>query len=260
MNLRLLVNPKEAEGHPIELFFVGAVYAFLGVMLSLLLFPEQASMVMITITVAAATPIVFHIITFETMKQHVRYVSEHRRAMVVFTLLFLGFVVGYLAGFFILPAGFREQVFSAQAQAITSLTGGFINFAPISQILFNNLRVLFFTVLLSLFFGAGGIFILAWNASVLALALGSFILNKMAMGSPMIVAVGASLAKYMIHGIPEMAAYFVGALAGGIVFNAVVRKLWSKRVFLEVLLLLLFASLILVGAAGLEVYFKPLVR
>ena len=30
--------------------------------------------------------------------------------------------------------------------------------------------------------------------------------------------------RYMIHGIPEIAAYFIAGLAGGIVFNSVIRK------------------------------------
>jgi uncharacterized membrane protein SpoIIM required for sporulation len=53
-----------------------------------------------------------------------------------------------------------------------------------------------------LIFGAGAIFILAWNASVIAAAIGIFAnsdLSKLPMG----------VMRYMIHGIPEIGAYFI---------------------------------------------------
>jgi len=250
MNLRLLIDPKEAEGHPFELFWVGAVFAFLSVVLSPWLFPEHPSIVMIGVTIAASTPIVYHILSFEMMKKHVKFIQEHRQAIIVFGSLFFGFVAGYLAGFLIMP-----DVFLAQTGAIAKLTGSF--WGSSGPIILDNVRVLLFCVLLSVFFGTGAILILAWNASVLAAALGSFILSKLAAGSPVITAVGAGLAKYLIHGIPEMIAYFIGGLAGGMVFYSVITKNKPKRVLLEALLLVLLSVVILVIAAMIEVSVFP---
>jgi len=250
MNLRLLIDPKEAEGHPFELFWVSAVYAFVSVLLSSLLFPEYPSVVMIGITIAASTPIVYHILSFEMMKKHVKFVQEHRQAIIVFGSLFFGFVAGYLAGFLIMP-----DVFIAQTSTIAKLTGSF--WGSSGPIILDNVRVLLFCVLLSVFFGTGSMLILAWNASVLATALGSFILSKLAAGSPLIVAVGASLGKYMVHGIPEMIAYFIGGLAGGMVFYSVITKNETKKVLLEAVLLVLLSVIILVIAAMIEVSVFP---
>jgi uncharacterized membrane protein SpoIIM required for sporulation len=56
----------------------------------------------------------------------------------------------------------------------------------------------------SLIFGAGAIFVLAWNASVIAAAVGIFSKN--------IGNLPLGIARYMIHGIPEITAYFVAAV------------------------------------------------
>ena len=232
----------------------------MGVWLSLLLFPEYASMIMMTITVAASTPIVFRIISFEA-KRHAtktKHLFEHRKALQVFTFLFIGFLLGYTVGFFSLPLALRDLVFSAQAEAITALTGGF-NMVWFNEIVFNNLRILLFCLILSLFFGTGGTLILAWNASVMALAIGSFILAKMAAGSPMVFAVAASLSRYLIHGIPEMVSYFMAGLAGGLIFHSIARKNWSRQVAWEAFLLVLASAALLVVSALVEVYFRPFV-
>jgi uncharacterized membrane protein SpoIIM required for sporulation len=69
------------------------------------------------------------------------------------------------------------------------------------------------------------------------------------------------LARYMIHGIPEIAAYFVGALAGGIISVAIIRRdlkgerMW--RIFQDALILMLIAVAILIVAGLIEVYITP---
>jgi uncharacterized membrane protein SpoIIM required for sporulation len=68
--------------------------------------------------------------------------------------------------------------------------------------------------------------------------------------------------RYMIHGIPEIGAYFVGALAGGIVSVAIIRKDLrgerSWKILQDSLILVIIAVLILVVAALMEVYLTPL--
>ena len=112
-----------------------------------------------------------------------------------------------------------------------------------------------FTLIFSLIFGAGAIFVLAWNASVIAAAIGIFTgydWKEIPIG----------IARYMIHGFPEIAAYFVTALAGGIFGVGVIRNGIKSKVFLRILentVMLLFIALIfLIIAAVIEVYFTPL--
>ena len=66
----------------------------------------------------------------------------------------------------------------------------------------------------------------------------------------------------MIHGFPEIAAYFITALAGGIfgvsVLRNGVRDPKFLRVVENVVILLFIAIIILIFAAAVEVYFTPL--
>jgi uncharacterized membrane protein SpoIIM required for sporulation len=100
----------------------------------------------------------------------------------------------------------------------------------------------------------GAIFILAWNASVISSAIG--------------ITAGANLAnlplglmKYMIHGIPEIGAYFVGALAGGIISIAIIKhdvhseKFWV--ILQDSLNLVILSVILLFVAALIEVFITP---
>jgi len=116
----------------------------------------------------------------------------------------------------------------------------------------------------------GAIFILTWNASVIGTAMGNFIRSNLAYYSNLvgfekvtqyfqIISIG--LLKYIIHGLPEILAYFVAGLAGGIISVAVIRHDFGTRKFEHILLdsadLLLLSIFILFLAGLLEVYVTP---
>jgi uncharacterized membrane protein SpoIIM required for sporulation len=111
-----------------------------------------------------------------------------------------------------------------------------------------------FTLVFSLVFGAGAIFILIWNASVIASAFGMFAenLGRMPLG----------MLRYLVHGLLEISSYFVAALAGGIVSVAFIRKdLRGERMWVilqDALILIIVAVLILIASAFMEVYLTPL--
>ena len=132
------------------------------------------------------------------------------------------------------------------------------------------MKVLAFSILFSFIYGAGAIFILAWNATVIGAAMGNFIrANISAYSSSFglfqagnyfhVVSLG--LLKYSIHGIPEIAAYFYGGLAGGVISVALIRGHFRTEKFSRVMVdfseLVLIAVGFLIAAAFLEVYLTP---
>ena len=175
--------------------------------------------------------------------------------------------------FVFLPGDLSNSVFSSQLNAIdvvnSQFTGNFFNNGSFWFILGNNLKVLFFAIFFSFFYGAGAIFILTWNASVVGAAAGTFIRDLLhdkllaagAIGAASyFTAVGTGLARYLIHGIPEMAAYFIGGISGGLVSVAMVHYSTPhfRRVMKDSFAVLGVAVIFLIVAAFIEVGITPI--
>ncbi len=68
--------------------------------------------------------------------------------------------------------------------------------------------------------------------------------------------------RYMVHGVPEILAYFIAGLAAGIVSIAIIRHDFNSKKFQHILLdstdLLLLSLAVLLIAALLETFVTPL--
>lgn len=281
--IELLMKPKKAERKPWEMFFIGAFWASVALLLTTFVFgndsvlKDGSGLLVVIFTVIACMPFMYYIIKLEEEKDieissSGKLIKEHSKALWAMIWMFLGFAVALSFLYLALPnsAGqnfnFQIKTFCAinspnlyeyciEQHGIPSMTGQATGGNVLFAIFANNVYVLIFTILFSLIFGAGAIFILVWNASVIAAAIGIFAQGKM-------VNLPLAFGRYMlIHGLPEIAAYFIGALAGGIVSVAVIRKdlhgegTW--KILQDSLLLIIIAIGILVVAALLEVYLTP---
>jgi hypothetical protein len=282
--IEMLVKPKRAERRPWELFFVGMFYAAVSLLLVSFVFgkdsilKEGSGLLVVTFTVICCLPFMYYLIKLEEGKDieindSGKLIKEHSKAIRALIWMFLGFVVAFSVLYIVLPdqAGqnfnFQIKTFCAinspsnfdycigQHGIAPTGTGAATRMGSVTGIFANNIYVLIFTIIFSLAFGAGAIFILVWNASVIAAAIGIFTKKSL-------VHLPLGLARYMIHGIPEIGAYFVGALAGGIVSVAVIRRdlvgegRW--RILQDSLLMIIIAIVILFLAALMEVYLTPL--
>jgi len=281
--IELLMKPKRAERRPWELFFVGMFWASVSLLLVTFVFgkdsilKEGSGLLVVTFTVISCLPFMYYLIKLEEGKDveiddSGVLIKEHSKAVHALMWLFLGFVVALSFWYLVLP-GTAGQNFNFQIKTFCAInspshytycieqhgipvgTGSATGTTAILSIFSNNIYVLIFTILFSLAFGAGAIFILVWNASVIAAAIGIF-----AKGELINLPIGVM--RYMIHGVPEIGAYFVGALAGGIVSVAVIRKdlrgegTW--KILQDSLLMIIIAIGILFVAALMEVYLTPL--
>jgi len=286
--LELLINPRKAEREPWEMFFIGLFYSALSILLVDWIFLKDAvlssysSILIVTFTVMFSIPFMYYIIKLEEMKERkeesgLSLIREHGKALAALVYLFLGFVVAFAIFYMAMPEQITVINFKAQIEqycAINSnnfadcvkssgiMTGDTLHsintYASASQhffsILTNNIFVMIFVLIFSFAFGAGAIFILAWNASVIGTAIGIFTkaaINKIHLG----------LIRYMVHGIPEIAAYFVAALAGGILSIAIIRHELGNKKFIKIMqdtiTLLLIAVIILIFASFIEVFITP---
>ncbi len=282
MVVESVLNALKAEKKPALLIVIGFLYCSLALLLAITTFKAQASMVFVFLTVLGAIPLMYNIIKSEEKKDvsdfhEVALLKEHWKALVALMALFLGITLAVTLWYSVLPGETVGHLFADQIGTFNSLNGritGFTwleNVGRFTTIFFNNIKVLIFCILFSFLYGAGAIFILTWNASVIGTAMGNIIRSNLAtiakvFGLEQIgqyfSAISIGLLRYMIHGIPEILSYFVAGLAGGIISIAVIRHDFEGRKFEHVILdsadLLLVAIGLVFIAGILEVWVTPL--
>ncbi|MBI3033818.1 stage II sporulation protein M [Candidatus Woesearchaeota archaeon] len=281
MVLELLINPKKAEKTPWEMFFLGLVYASVAMLLSMWIFEDNISMVMVFLTVLSCTYLIQGTFRLEekkdeNLKKEISRLKEHAKALSFLMFLFLGFTLAFSLGYVFMPAESLNKVYGVQMTTIESInspgTTGNSTAATglFTKILFNNLKVLFFSFLFAFFYGAGAIFILAWNASVVGTAIGSFTRNGLAnvANTLGLTSIGSYLSsyslgllRYLTHGWLEILAYFTAALAGGIISISMLKHDIRSPEFGKTLVdfanLAAISVIMLVIAAAVEVYVTP---
>ena len=265
MVLESLISVKKAEKQPEDMLPIGITYSSIAIWLAIWLFPGQASSTAILFTVIATLPILLQVFYFEEKKEaRTKKISlkTHRQAIPFFIYLFLGLLISFTFWYVVLPEASAAKLFSTQINTISSINSGgnLVLSEKIYSIFFNNFKVLIAAILLSILYGAGSVFIFAWNASVIAVAIGSVIKHAGQTSFPLFA--GAFL-KYIVHGIPEVTAYFLGGLAGGILSYAIVRHEYGTKKFTHTLLdsldLIAAAVILLVLAAVIEVFVTPMI-
>jgi uncharacterized membrane protein SpoIIM required for sporulation len=283
--LEFLINPKKAEKRPWEMFFIGLFYSIVSlllvdfVFLKNSIFANYTSIMIIFFTVLLCVPFVFYLFLYEErkefkIKKERKILEEHGKAIAALMFLFLGMLIGFSLSVLIFPSTARTN-FEMQIHAYCNINmqydikscfdylsegklvpqaakGNYIE--RFFGIFVNNLYVLFFVIIFSLIFGVGAIFILTWNASVIAIAIANLARVKN---------FGLAFSHYMLHGIPEITAYFVAGLAGGIISMAVIRHDYKSKEFWIVLQdsvdLIILSIIILLLSAFIEVFLSPFV-
>jgi len=279
--LESIINPKRVERGSIKMLFVGLIYGSLSLLLVKWFFSSDpvlsnySGMIVVTFCVMFSLPFMYYLIKQEEAEdEQVEGVLNvwrvHKDAIYAFMWLFLGFIIAFSVWHIVLQ---DMNLFNAQLQtycminspgdiencvarsSIDTISGAATREVRFFSIIENNVYVMIFTLLFSLIFGAGAIFILAWNASVIAAAIGIFTKYEWK-------EIPFGISRYMIHGFPEIAAYFITALAGGILGVGIIRNGFKSPKLIKILensaILLFIALIVLVIAAAIEVYFTPI--
>lgn len=280
MVMESLKNPFSAENKPWHLFFIGALYATIGIFMANWIFKDYASMIMVFLIVMACIPLLYKTLKYEEKKDitlkggEVTLLREHGKALSFLIFLFMGCTLALVLWYVVLPSDMVHSSFDSQVTTIRAInsriTGGATNVQTFTNILLNNMKVLIFCVLFSFLYGAGAIFILTWNSSVIAAAIGNYIRSNLAVAassvglekiSSYLSIVSIGIMRYFFHGIPEITAYFIGGLAGGIISVAVIKEKFGTKRFEKIILdssdLILISVVILIFAAFVEVYITP---
>ncbi len=281
----MLINPAKAERKPWEMFFVGVFYASISILLVEWIFKNDpvlsgaGGILVVTFTVMFSIPFMFYMFRIEETKSSqdgssaFQMIKDHRKAIWAFMWLFVGFVIGFSFWYILLPTtGTLEQQLDTFCNINrpndpnckntvlvrdpnTSPTAFATNKERMFLIFANNTYVLIFTLIFSLLFGAGVVFILAWNASVIAAAIAIFTKSDLSY-------LPVAMLRYFVHGLPEIGSYFIAALAGGMISFAVIRREIGTERFWKVLQdslnLIILAIILLFVSALIEVFITPL--
>src|SRR3989344_2664365 len=123
MVLESLLSPEKAENKPWELFFIGFIYATVGIFLALWIFRDQASLIMVFLIVIAAIPLVYNTMKYEESKDLIitkesSLLKEHSKAVTFFMFLFLGITMASVLWYVMLPADMTSLLFEKQTSTI----------------------------------------------------------------------------------------------------------------------------------------------
>lgn len=296
MVLEDLIPVRLAEEKPLNMLPIAFLYSTLAIFLSLWIFPANAAIVAVFLITIACIPLMLNVIGFEKQKSEssktylrdlifsfIKNGSQNPfggKVIPFFIFLFLGLSLAITFWYVLLPQDMLVNLFYLQLNTIKeinlNLSGSAVQIFSQSyfmRILINNVKVLAFSILFSFIYGAGAVFVIAWNASVIGVAMGDGIrkaISQVAGTSGLVAVAGYSsaistgLLRYLIHGVPEILAYFVGALAGSLISLAVVRHEYNSEKFKQTVMhsmgLFGLAILILLIAAVIETTISPLIR
>lgn len=290
MVLELLFTEKSVKRHPVFMLAESMLLATIGIWGAAYLFPQSASIVALVLTTIGLIPLFHQLLNDEELDEEKKpglpltFLGRHGEIVEIFGYFFLGLVIAYSVWFYVLPATpvedacfgicidipSRDMVFAEQEKAlgvVSSIRGNFALENDVTKgdcfgthksvdrcanfIFQNNAGVLGFAIVLSLLYGVGAVLLLGWNASVLGVKIGQWGHEFQNLGTGFFQAVGI-----LGHGIPEFLAYFLGAIAGGIISAAITQGHFRTKAFeiiaKDTIVLILIAYALLLVAAFIE--------
>ncbi|MBU1198027.1 stage II sporulation protein M [Candidatus Micrarchaeota archaeon] len=270
MVIESMVSPLKAEKNPPAIMLLGFTFVTLAVWLATAVLEiEPKSMMMLVFVVIPSIPFILKLFESDEMALEEgrvlgsRTLAKHFSVILVLIAYFLGMTIGFTFWYVYLPEELAHDVFSIQIEELkgikaigANLSGAFLftltgltqsaetgaatseKFAPTFEIIFlHNLWVLFLIIAFSVIYGAGSVFILVWNASVVGVFLANFARQFVFHESTYTLAsgVGVGLLGLIPHGSFELLSYLIGAMAGGVLSAAIVRGRFSQGRFWEIM-------------------------
>ncbi|MGC9133022.1 MAG: stage II sporulation protein M [Nanopusillaceae archaeon] len=188
-----------------------------------------------------------------------RYKDYFLASFIIFFASIFGFYISYLMNY---------SLFYPQLQAIGDIRmhvlalsyGQIISTNKLfTYILFNNMTVLLLFFSFSIIFGAGAIYLLLWNSSIIGVFLGlkATEINTTNIFYKYIFYPFLSLSEMLPHGLLEFLGYFLAALSGNILSMAFIKGLDKEtleNILSDSLALFVLSILFIFIAAVIEAY------
>ena len=270
MVLESLIGEKNIRKHPIYMLLITFIISIGSIIAAYHIAPSHSSVLSVAFITIGLIPVVHNILTKEEYeeaierKSSVTFFARHFNLILIYVLIFVGVILAFTFAYVAFPADVNQTVFSEQIKSFCwmqpgscegsiplSITGqataAGLDYCRVPEmqdpfacsfvIFQNNAQVLIFIIILSLLYGAGAIYIIAWNASIIGLFFGEMILTfeyGKAFGFAILMVIG--------HGAPELFAYVFGALAGAVLSAMVSRGQFLSHEFSTIIKDVLFLA------------------
>ncbi len=259
MVLESIFSSKKIENKPLDMLLLSILITSTSFFLSTIVFPEYVGIVFPLIITMAMTPVVYNIFNDEESQERMQakhiiektFLERHGEIIYLFSLFFLGVFLSTFVITLFLPEEKLLFFFKPQIDSITTIksaSGAFMSNEVLFKIVLNNLKIMLFAFVFSLVFSTGALFILSWNASIIAIFLANFI-----RGGSFSEFINVTL-QIIPHAPVEFLAYFLAGIAGGILSAGIIRENVRSKAFVLILkdsLILLGLSIIAVLAGAL---------
>ncbi len=243
-----LLRAKLIEKKPWYGIILGFLFASLGIIFAFLIFKTEPSFPAVFLTTLAAAPLIVKLIKSEKKEKNI--LRRHEKIIGVYFYLFFGMTIAFALFNAFLPVEISNSIFSEQ---LNKFSAGY--FTEQTQLFFeivlNNLGLVLFFFLLSLFYGSGSMFLLAWNSSILGVMWGNILKISLYMMDPFNFVRNVFFIFPFL--LPEIEAYFLASIAGGIVSVNLENKKKLETAMNDSLLFLILSIVLIIVAGVIEV-------
>jgi len=252
-------------------FYLGIFYTIISFITSYILFSKVPGFVgvsCILFSVILVVPTVNKLFDLEEkieVKKKKGIFVKHEHIMDFFLYYFIGIFITLLIISLFFPTFVlsKSQMYNSEQNQIQIKSNlppppTFSKTSIFIQILKINFIVLLVSFFLSIFYGSGAIFLITLNASIFASALGHVIRSNFNSGG-ILTSLSFAICNFGIiffHMIPEVIAYLLAAMAGGVLSHAIIREKFASKnfhiVLIDSIILIFISIMVLITAAFLE--------
>lgn len=257
MVLEQIIERRIVTKHLPFVFLLSLVYVFVAYAVQELFFPGQSVAAVLLVTILLV-PSLHHLIVIEEeieRKGSTHFWRRHKTIIKCYSGAFLGLLTGFLILGSFNPESLGFQLSQLELSHLKPEMVAAFSDAPFvptintTLALFShNLSYLLIGFALSIFYGAGAIFLVVFNASFFA-AFAIEVINRWGSGL-----VGVSL----LHLLPETFGFILTAIAGATLSRGIIHEKVTGKAFRNVLQnaikLIGFALLFILLAAFIETY------
>ena len=252
MVLEAIIDPDRASASPWSVALLSFIFVTVAVFSAGYLIQDSTSMLVVALVAIPSVTLITSIFDREACHEYEKKMNTLTRYLPVIMVLcsyFIGVTAAFTFYYIFLSPEQSATLFSQQSKelsAISSAVSGHVSqsayegdLAGAFEFLFmNNLRVFMILLCGSLLYGAGTIFIIDWNASVIGVFIGS-LANELVNSEPakytLWSGIGSGILNLLPHGTFELLAYFCIAIAGGIMSEALLHGKYKNPEFIVII-------------------------